>query len=135
MLQLIVTANYSGPLKPETLNTIEISVRAILKAYGFTETTVSGAPASRQVDPKHSAALIDGKIEVLNKTGEPVPEDEPMMLFRGRDMLAMHIVWLYLGVAQRARCNTEHLRGITERSEAFTSFSLQHADRMKRPGD
>ena len=74
-----------------------------------------GTPASVPVDPV-------------------VPEDEPIMFFRARDIQAIAALGYYRVRCEAARCKQSHLAGIQNRIDAFLQFAKEHPERMKEPG-
>jgi len=88
------------------------------------------------IDPKYGMAIIDGKMRVVkNATGEPIPEDEPLCLFRARDNIALIGALVpYRTECREAGCTDYHLKGIQNRVEAFYGFQTDHPERMKQPG-
>jgi hypothetical protein len=81
-------------------------------------------------------AIIDGKMRVVkNATGEPIPEDEPLCLFRARDNIALIGALVpYRTECREVGCTDYHLKGIQNRVEAFHGFQKDHPERMKQPG-
>ncbi len=67
---------------------------------------------------------------IVNRaTDEPIPDDEPIFIFRARDWHAIaalkHYQW---------RCKDEQHRDVVEvRIADFLRFRLEHEDRMKEP--
>lgn len=82
-------------------------------------------------DGKYQAC--DGQI-VKRTTGEPIPDDEPIFILRGRDRLAFHAISAYKNLAHDDRCSDYHMKGIAEALTAFAKFKAEHEDRMKQPG-
>jgi len=71
----------------------------------------------------------DGK--VANRvTGEVIPDDEPIILFRARD-------WHAIAVLERYRflvSDEHHQRAVDLALQDFRTFKEKHPDRMKEPG-
>jgi hypothetical protein len=84
--------------------------------------------------------LIDGKFGIFSGkivnlvSGEVIPEDEPLFLFRGRDPFAMRALVLYLAECGAGGCNDLHQAGITQALQKFGTFAREHSERMKQPG-
>lgn len=74
------------------------------------------------------------RIEIVNLSGVPIPEDEPMILFRARDYLALPMLEHYAKLALADGCTDFHMQGIQNRIDAFRQFAAEHPDRMKQPG-
>src|ERR1035438_7393815 len=80
------------------------------------------------IDPKYGMAIIDGKMRVVkNATGEPIPEDEPLCLFRARDNLSLVGALIPYRAESRADgCTDYHLKGIQNRIDEFYQFQREH---------
>jgi len=83
-------------------------------------------------DPKYN--FIGGHI-INEASGLPVPDDEPCMVFRARDIWAVHAIESYLsdielGIGEK---DTPHVTAVKERIEAFRRFARDNRDRMKEP--
>lgn len=87
------------------------------------------------IDSKYGMATVDGRTRIVKiLTGEPLPEDEPLILFRARDRNALSALYAYLEVCSRDKCPSEHLKGMRGRIREFRDFKTEHRDRMKQPG-
>lgn len=87
------------------------------------------------IDPKYSIDIRDGVPVIVNSlTGAAIPDDEPLILFRGRDRNALRMLQEYRRLCVEDRCTPEHIAGIDNRIEAFVMFRQEHPDRMKQPG-
>ena len=84
----------------------------------------------RQIDPKYR---IEGD-EILNMSGVPIPEDEPLILFRAHDRHALAMLHFYRELCKKDGCTDFHMRGIDNRIDAFGEFADIHPDRMRQPG-
>ena len=86
----------------------------------------------RQIDLKHH---IDEKGQII-KTGNgvPIPDNEPLMLFRGRDKLAIPMLLAYRQLCVDDGCNDFQLGQIDELIERFRRFALENPQTMKQPG-
>ena len=85
----------------------------------------------RQIDPKYRI-VFDEIVKVSN--GEEIPHDEPLILFRAKDRLAVSMLHKYLSLCIDDGCTPEHLNGVVERIAAFARFASEHPERMKQPG-
>lgn len=92
--------------------------------------------AIHPIDPKYGVTQTDSGefIVCKNKTGEPVPSDEPMILFRARDKHAINMLHFYRSQCLADGCTPEHMAGIENRIAAFREFAQAHPGRMKQPG-
>lgn len=82
-------------------------------------------------DGKYEAR--DGQI-VKKTTGEPIPEDEPIFILRGRDRLAFYAISRYRDLAHDDGCSPYHMKGVADALQAFAEYRATHEDRMKQPG-
>lgn len=64
-------------------------------------------------------------------TGEFIPLDEPVFIFRARDMKGKKHIAAYADDCQSA--DIEHYRAVAQRVADFSLFELKHPDRMKYP--
>ena len=89
-----------------------------------------------ELGPKYGIAEIDGKLRVVkNATGEPIPEDEPLCLFRARDNIALVGALIPYRIECYAdECTEFHLDGIQNRIDVFYQFQKDYPERMKQPG-
>ena len=63
-------------------------------------------------------------------SGEAIPGDEPVILFRARDRKALAVLRFYLEQAE----DPHHQQAIKDRISEFEAFQREHPDRMKEPG-
>jgi hypothetical protein len=101
----------------------------------------------KPIDPKFGIAMLyrlnpEDTIQFPEKepvivntvTGEPIPDDEPLMIFRARDRHALPMLRYYAELCARDICTEFHMLGIFNRLEAFEKFAKDHPERMKQPG-
>lgn len=90
----------------------------------------------RQIDSKFATTnqgeLV--KVDANQRDCELVPEDEPLFLWRGRDVLAFTSLQKYLALAIEHGCTDFHIHGITSVLKRFGEFREEHPERMKSPG-
>ncbi len=85
-------------------------------------------------EPKYDAVLTRGdnsrQTRLINReTGEAIPDDEPIFIFRARDKHARDVLLQYsLLVADE-----NHRRVILQRCGHFDQFAQNHPDRMHEP--
>lgn len=73
-------------------------------------------------------SLITGFL-INRATGEPIPEDEPVFVFRARDKHAAAALAYY-----GALCgDIEHRKAVEKRVADFIRFSVEKPHRMKEP--
>jgi len=70
----------------------------------------------------------DGKF-VNRVSGEAIPDDEPVIIFRARDRHALRVLRFYLTLVDE-----HHRQAILDRINAFQAFEQAHPDRLKEPG-
>lgn len=63
-------------------------------------------------------------------SGEPIPDDEPIIIFRARDVHTIPVLKLY----QELCGDPHHLRAIQDRIDEFTAFQERFPLRLKEPG-
>lgn len=79
-------------------------------------------------DPKY----ITGPI-INSASGEAIPQDEPVFLFRARDNQALNVLEFYWELVNEDPDNAEHANAVRRRIEEFYTFKETHPERMKRP--
>lgn len=85
----------------------------------------------KRIDDKHH---LDG--EQIIKTGNGVPIDldvEPVILFRGRDKLAVKMLEYYRQLCVEDGCNDHQLATMDNRIGLFKEFAAS-SPTMKQPG-
>ncbi|HWT40096.1 MAG TPA: hypothetical protein VN081_02390 [Dongiaceae bacterium] len=63
-------------------------------------------------------------------SGEPIPNDEPIIIFRARDRHAEHVLREYLSMAT----DEHHREAIRDRMSEFAAYRAAHPERIKEPG-
>jgi len=74
-------------------------------------------------------AFRDG-LFVNRVSGEPIPADEPVIIFRAHDWHALDVLAFY----QRLADDPHHVRAIQDRMNEFQAYKDEHPERMKEPG-
>lgn len=77
-------------------------------------------------EPKYD--IIDGRI-VNRKTGVPIPDNEPVMIFRAKDMHAVAALNAYHCIVPPG----EHRMAVAKRIDDFVRFSWNNPGLMKAP--
>jgi hypothetical protein len=104
---------------------------------------MSQRSAEKQIDSKYRVTVnafaltdddIDVDVHIVNLKGEPIPDDEPLFLLRGRDELAVSLLSEYLTLAKITDCTEYHIDGVKQIIERFMEFAAKHPERMKQPG-
>jgi hypothetical protein len=88
------------------------------------------------IDSKYGIKLEGAKLVICKiDNGEPLPNDEPKILFRAQDALAIGALERYLADCTAAKCPQAHLVGVQRIIEEFGQFSSKYPHLMKdRPG-
>ncbi len=63
-------------------------------------------------------------------SGEPIPDDEPVIIFRARDRHALQVLNFYLRTVE----DDHHKQAIRDRIGEFGAFRDANEDLMKEPG-
>jgi hypothetical protein len=71
---------------------------------------------------------------VKSSNNQPVPDDEPIVILRGRDRLALPTLELYKKLAAADGCTDWFMERLDPPIEAFRQFAIDHPERMKQPG-
>lgn len=93
----------------------------------------------KNIDNKFSMYVGANNMPVLakrlvNGALVPIPDDEPLFLFRARDTLALPTLQRYMGLCLADGCTNlqiESLRGMIDR---FAQFAAHNPGAMKQPG-
>ena len=83
------------------------------------------------LDPKYH--VENGEV-VKTSNGAAIPIDEPLILFRGRDSLAVKALEAYHDACVADHCTPYQVDAIRKRIDVFKRFAEEHPDRMKQPG-
>jgi hypothetical protein len=68
--------------------------------------------------------------QIINRaSGEVIPQDEPVMIFRARDVYSIDVLKAYHDMV----IDEDHRVAIELRIQQFTQFKEQNPDRMKYP--
>jgi|GEM_PF-3090236 len=68
--------------------------------------------------------------QVINRfSGEAIPKNEPVMIFRARDIHAIQMLYYYRELVN----DQEHADIVLRRIEQFEAFKKEFPDRMKEP--
>ncbi len=77
--------------------------------------------------------LTEGHL-VNRHTGEAIPHDEPVFVFRARDKFAAEVIDYYLGIlAVNPDVPLAHGDAVLRRLKDFQRFAEAHPERMKVP--
>lgn len=84
----------------------------------------------KRIDNKHH---LEGEQIVKTGNGQPIPDDEPVILFRGRDKLALPMLLHYRQLCADDGCTDFQLTSMDDMIRRFKAFSAQ-SPTMKQPG-
>lgn len=99
----------------------------------------------RRIDNKHhvqltiTTAVVEGKavprIDIVKTTnGQPIPDEEPMIIFRGRDYLSIPLLMRYRELCIQDRTTEYQLQSLDSMIKEFRDFATKYPERMKQPG-
>ena len=71
---------------------------------------------------------------IKTSNGEPIPQEEPVIILRGRDHLALPLMEHYREMCVKDGCNDYFLEEVDKSIEEFRQFKIQYYNRMKQPG-
>lgn len=78
-------------------------------------------------EPKYT---VDSSGRIINRrSGEAIPDDEPVMIFRARDKNAAPMISYYAKLCS----DPQHQAIVKERLHDFVDFIHTHPERMKEP--
>jgi hypothetical protein len=75
---------------------------------------------------------IEGEQLVKTSNGEPVPEDEPVFILRGRDMLAINAIVSYKWACEDCGVPTDRIAALREVEDRFREYRSRN--KTKLPG-
>lgn len=75
----------------------------------------------------------DSKYGNIKTQHEEIPDDEPVIMFRARDKLAVDIIGYYLFRSIQAGSSRGHLKVVMGSLEEFRYWQEQHPDELKLP--
>lgn len=77
---------------------------------------------------EHGNPLPNARI-ANRATGKPIPDDEPIMIFRAKDVHAQVAIASYIPALD----NTDHAKAVELRFDRFQEFKEANPDRVKEP--
>lgn len=77
---------------------------------------------------------IDGERLIKTSNSQPVPEDEPLFILRGRDKLAIAVISLYREHCRDNGTPTDRLEELANVINKFEQFADERSDKLKLPG-
>ena len=82
----------------------------------------------RQIDDKYQT---NGDITKLD--GAPVPEDEPLILFRAKDKLLVKMLDYYQKLCRDAGSPESQTKTLQSRIDTIKAWQANHQDKLKVP--
>lgn len=82
----------------------------------------------RQIDEKYQT---DGDITKLD--GTPIPTDEPLILFRGKDKLLPELLKRYQELCQQAGSPAGQIESLQKRIDTIIEWQTSNPDKLKIP--
>jgi hypothetical protein len=82
----------------------------------------------RQIDGKYKTS---GDVTKLD--GTPIPEDEPLMLFRGQDKLLPELLEKYNELCKNAGSPQDQLDKVAQQIEKIKQWQAANPNRLKTP--
>lgn len=67
---------------------------------------------------------------INRQSGHSIPDDEPVFIFRARDLHTVSALSLYAALCR----NKAHRHQVEDQIQRFLEFQREHPDRMKEPG-
>jgi len=90
-------------------------------------------------EPNTALTELEGKemtaCIVSERTGQPIPDDEPIFILRGRDQAAKATLETYLELCEDAHTSLEHREGVVDAIRRFLKFDQENYTAMKKPGE
>ena len=71
---------------------------------------------------------------IKTSNGEPIPHEEPLLILRARDRLALPLLRIYQQLSIVDGCNDWFLDQQKVTIKQFEDFAAQYPERMKQPG-
>jgi hypothetical protein len=85
----------------------------------------------RRIDAKHH---IDGDKLIKTTNGQEIPLNEPTILFRGRDFLALPMLRFYMILCEMNFATDFQLDTMKDMIGEFEKFKTENSKTMKMPG-
>lgn len=122
------TEDWSKYIIGEVVTTVER--RGNLTAEQIAE--VDKQDIVRRIDLKHHINSLGQIVKTGN--GQVIPEDEPLILFRGRDRLAFPLLLNYLALCRNDGCNDYQMDQVGTLVKRFSDWAAANPDKLKQPG-
>jgi hypothetical protein len=79
-------------------------------------------------EPKYTVDRATGRI-INRSTGQAIPDDEPVLIFRAKDSRAVSALMRYAEVCE----NPDHRAVVHSRIKDFAAFAQRNPQRMREP--
>ena len=96
---------------------------------------------NKKIDEKHHIEVTNivsdepVKIQIIKTTnGQPIPDDEPLILFRGRDRLAVPMLEYYRILSIKDNATQYQIDTMNTIITKFMDYTITHSINMKQPG-
>ncbi len=70
---------------------------------------------------------------VLDASGQPLPDDEPIMLFRAKDKLLPDLMEYYISLRRQHGQSDANLADLRAYADELAAWQASHPDRLKYP--
>lgn len=100
-----------------------------------------------RIDEKHSLDIqhtmkndgdavfpVDTPFILKSTNDQPIPDNEPRILFRGRDQLALPMLYYYRDLCIMDGATKFQLASIDKMIKEFVDFEKENKSKMKQPG-
>ena len=77
---------------------------------------------------------IENERLVKTSNNQPIPDDEPVFIIRGRDKLALGIIGYYMGLSETLGSPEQRIEQLNQVLVKFQKYTDTHSDKMKVPG-
>jgi len=77
---------------------------------------------------------IENEQLVKTSNNQPIPDDEPVFIIRGRDKLALGIIGYYLGLSESLGSPKQRIEELNNVLVKFQNYANINTEKMKVPG-
>lgn len=91
----------------------------------------------KTIDRKYSATCLEDlshEVAVIKSNGDHIPDDEPMILFRARDRIALPMLAAYRQLCLDDNVTQYQIDALDLVIADFQKFATANPNRMKQPG-
>jgi len=71
-----------------------------------------------------------GKVTFEKEPHTPIPDDEPVFIFRAQDELANIVLLEYMEICRQHGCDDKHVAAIGDAYERFVAWGEDHATKL-----